>query len=785
MTKTIEHLDVLVVGAGLSGIGAAHHIQTDTPWASYAVFEARDAIGGTWDLFRYPGIRSDSDMHTLGYPFRPWSGEKTIADGASILQYINDTATEAGIDRHIRFNHRILSADWSTTDAVWHVQAERTSGTSSDAGTGETASAATTAEQVEITCSFLFACSGYYRYDRGYVPDFAGMDSFKGQVVHPQFWPENLDYADKRVVVIGSGATAVTLAPSLARTAAHVTMLQRSPTYMTWVPTTSPIAAPLRSALGRKRGGEALKWIYALGTQASYEVSRKRPEMMKRLLLKGMTRFLPEGYDIGTHFTPRYNPWDQRLCAVADGDLFKAIRKGTVEMVTDTIETFTDTGIRLTSGREIAADIVVPATGLELLFIGGIAMSVDGEDVVISNALAYKGMMLQDIPNFAMAVGYTNASWTLKADLTCDAVCRILNAMRERGMRQVTPRNHDADVSAEPLLGLSSGYIQRAVDRFPKQGSKFPWQVRQNYLHDYRAMKLRDAVDEGLEVSNPVPGSAGSLPSRRVAAITGAGSGIGRALAVNLAQKGTHLALSDVDEIGLADTVNRCEGYGVKVTSQRLDVADREAVFAWADDVVEQHGHVDLVINNAGVAVVSTVEHTSYDDFEWLMNINFWGVVHGTKAFLPYLKAQNRGHIVNLSSVFGLVSIPTQAAYNAAKFGVRGFTDSLRMELEIEGSGVSCTTVHPGGIKTNIVRNARMDDSVAGFTPKGRDPLTEFDKAAITSPEKAAEKILAAVDANRRRVLVGPDAKVIDGLSRVPGLFHRIIVRLASAGVKR
>jgi len=764
MTQTIEHLDVLIVGAGLSGIGAAHHVQTDTPWASYAIFEARDVIGGTWDLFRYPGIRSDSDMHTLGYPFRPWSGEKTIADGASILQYINDTATEAGIDRHIRFHHRILSADWSTTEARWHVHAERTD----------------TSERLELTCSFLFSCSGYYRYDRGYVPDFPGLASYTGQVVQPQAWPEDLEYAGKRVVVIGSGATAVTLAPSLARAAAHVTMLQRSPTYMTWVPTKSPIAGALRAVLPRQQAGDALKWIHALGTQASYEVSRKRPEMMKKVLREGVKRQLPKGYDIDTHFTPRYNPWDQRLCAVADGDLFKAIGKGTVEMVTDTIDTFTETGLRLTSGREITADIVVPATGLELLFIGGITLLVDGEEVEIANTLTYKGMMLQDVPNFAMAVGYTNASWTLKADITSDSVCRLLNAMRERGMRQVTPRNNDAGMSAEPLLGLSSGYIQRATDRFPKQGSKFPWQVRQNYLHDYRSMKLREVLDEGLEVSNPAPGGIDNVP-RRVAAITGAGSGIGRALAVNLAQEGTHLALSDLDEIGLADTVNLCEGHGVKVTSQRLDVANREAVFAWADDVVEQHGRVDLVINNAGVAVASTVEHTSYDDFEWLMSINFWGVVHGTKAFLPHLLAQNSGHIVNLSSVFGLVSVPTQAAYNAAKFGVRGFTDTLRMELEIGGSGVSCTTVHPGGIKTNIARNARMDESVAGFTPNGRDPRAAFDKAALTSPEKAAKKILAAVDANRRRVLVGPDAKVIDALSRVPGLYHRIIVRGAGS----
>lgn len=486
---TLEHLDVLIVGAGLSGIGAAHYVQTECSWASYAVFEARDAIGGTWDLFRYPGIRSDSDMFTLGYSFRPWDGEKTIADGDTILQYIKDTAAESGIDDKIRFHHRIVRADWSTDDAVWHVVAERTD----------------TGEAVELTCGFLFSCSGYYRYDHGYLPDFAGMDRFQGTLVHPQEWPADLDYEGKRVVVIGSGATAVTLVPSLAEKAAHVTMLQRSPTYIVSVPGRNPIAEVLRKVLPGRAASTAIRWLLALGTQGSYQISKRRPELVKKVLRRGLERQLPKGYDIDTHFTPRYDPWDQRLCAVRDGDLFRAISAGTASVVTDHIDTFTETGLLLESGAELEADVIVTATGLELLFIGGIELSVDGVAVDLPNKLTYKGMMLEGVPNLALAIGYTNASWTLKCDLTCDYVCRLLNHLHRTGLRQCTPRNDDASVSAEPLLGLTSGYVQRSADRFPKQGSAFPWQVHQSYLRDYRALKRSSIEDGAMVFSNPVP----------------------------------------------------------------------------------------------------------------------------------------------------------------------------------------------------------------------------------------------------------------------------------------
>jgi monooxygenase len=377
-----DHLDVLVVGAGLSGIGAAHYLRTHCPWARYAIFEARAAIGGTWDLFRYPGVRSDSDMFTLGYSFRPWDGEKSIADGESILRYIRDTAAEEGIDRHIRFNHRVVRADWSTGEACWRVTAERTD-------TGQT---------VEIRAGFLFSCSGYYRYDRGYTPEFKDVSRFRGTVVHPQQWPEDLDYAGKRVVVIGSGATAVTLIPALAASAAHVTMLQRSPSYIATLPAKDPIANFLRAVLPRRWAGSVVRWFKALTTQASYQLSRRRPQLVKRLLRFMLKVQLPRGYDIDTHFAPRYNPWDQRLCVVPNGDLFKAIRRGRVSVVTDRLDAFTDDGLRLESGAELEADIVITATGLELLFLGGMEISVDGVAVDIASRLTYKGMCSRACP---------------------------------------------------------------------------------------------------------------------------------------------------------------------------------------------------------------------------------------------------------------------------------------------------------------------------------------------------------------------------------------------------
>jgi cation diffusion facilitator CzcD-associated flavoprotein CzcO len=492
-----EHFDILIVGAGLSGIGAGCYLQKKCPWASYAIFEARHAIGGTWDLFRFPGVRSDSDMFTLGYSFRPWNGEKTIADGDAILQYIKDTARGAGVEGHIRFNHRVLHADWSTKEACWRVTARR----------------ADTSQTTEVTCDFIFFCSGYYRYDRGFLPAFAGLDRFKGRVVHPQAWPADLNCAAKQVVVIGSGATAVTLVPSIAATAAHVTMLQRSPTYVASLPVKDPIADLLRRVLPPRLGGPTIRWFKALTTQGFYRLSRRHPDLVKRLIRKHLERRLPVGFDIATNFTPEYNPWDQRFCFAPDGDLFEAIAAGRASVVTDHIETFTEKGLLLRSGAELEADIVVTATGLELLFLGGSRLSVDGEPVQPASRLVYKGMMLEGVPNLATAVGYTNASWTLKCDLTSDYVCRLLNHMRAIGRRQCTPVNRDPAVTTSPLLGLTSGYVLRSIDRFPKQGSKFPWQVHQSYLRDYRILKARRLEDEAMTFTNPQPTGAPAAAS--------------------------------------------------------------------------------------------------------------------------------------------------------------------------------------------------------------------------------------------------------------------------------
>lgn len=474
-----EHLDVLIVGAGLSGIGAAWHLQDRSPAKSYAILEARGDLGGTWDLFRYPGIRSDSDMHTLGYRFKPWTATKSITDGNSILEYVRQTAQESGIDRRIRFHHRVLSAEWSSAESHWAVEVERSD-------TGET---------VRLTCDFLWTCSGYYRYDEGYTPEFEGVDRFPGPVVHPQHWPADLDYSGKKVVVIGSGATAVTLVPAMAKTAAHVTMLQRSPTYVASLPAEDPIATRLRRHLPERAAYAAVRWKNVLIQSLFYQLSRRRPELIKRWIRKGVERSLPAGYDVDKHFKPKYNPWDQRMCLVPDGDLFRALSKSEASVVTDRIASFTERGIELESGEELEADVIVTATGLNLLFLGGVQLTVDGEALDIPSKMTYKGMMLSGVPNAAFTVGYTNASWTLKADLTSEYVCRLLNHMDAHGYKRCVAEV-DPSVSEQPLLDFTSGYVQRSLDQFPKQGSKEPWKLRQNYVFDIRTIR-RGAIDDG------------------------------------------------------------------------------------------------------------------------------------------------------------------------------------------------------------------------------------------------------------------------------------------------
>ncbi len=480
----LDHLDVLIVGAGLSGVGAGYHLQRRCPERSYAILEARDRIGGTWDLFRYPGIRSDSDMYTLGYSFKPWKEAKAIADGASILSYVERTASDHGIDERVRFHHRVVRAEWSSADARWTVEAERSD-------TGET---------VLLSCGFLLMCSGYYRYDRGYTPQFKGTERFAGRIVHPQQWSGDVDYAGKRVVVIGSGATAVTLVPSMARTAAHVTMLQRSPSYVVSLPAEDRIADLLRNSLPAKAAYALARWKNVLRTMASFQLSRRMPGAMKALLRRALEHQLPPGYDIDTHFKPRYDPWDQRLCLVPDGDLFEAIREGSASVVTDRVETFTERGLQLASGDELEADLIVTATGLELLALGGMEIAVDGREIVLSETMGYKGMMLSGVPNLAFALGYTNASWTLKCDLTCEYVCRLLRHMAEHGYDVCTPRR-DPAIAELPFIDFSSGYVQRAIDKFPKQGARAPWRLHQNYALDILSLKLGAIEDGALQFS--------------------------------------------------------------------------------------------------------------------------------------------------------------------------------------------------------------------------------------------------------------------------------------------
>ncbi len=479
-------LDVLIVGAGLSGIGAARHLQQRCPGQRFAIVEARNAIGGTWDLFRYPGVRSDSDMYTLGYNFKPWKAAKAIADGPSILAYIREAADEAGITQKIRFGHKVRSASWSTAQACWTVQLEQI----------------TTGDILTLRARFLYLCGGYYSYAGGHVPEFAGQADFQGLVVQPQAWPASLDYAGKRVVVVGSGATAVTVVPEMAKTAAHVTMLQRSPSYVVSRPSVDSIAQWLRRWLPGGLAYALARWKNVLIGRFYYRLARRQPQKVKQRIVQMAAMELGPGFDVATHFTPTYNPWDQRVCLVPDGDLFRQIRAGRASVVTDTIERFTATGIRLASGHELPADIVVMATGLQLNVLADVMLTVDGKPVDAGAALSYKGMMLSDVPNMAMTFGYTNASWTLKADLTAGYVCRLLNHMQRHGYSTACPKR-DAAVRPQPFLSFTSGYVVRAQALLPKQGDRAPWQVHQNYLADLMTIRWGKLADGVMQFSGP------------------------------------------------------------------------------------------------------------------------------------------------------------------------------------------------------------------------------------------------------------------------------------------
>ena len=478
-----EFQDVLIVGAGLSGIAAAYYLQKRCPGKSFAIVESRDSIGGTWDLFRYPGMRSDSDMYTLGYRFRPWTGDKAIADGASILQYLKDTAREFGIDRRIRFQQRVTQVAWSSEAAQWTVTLQHSHN-------GETR---------QMRCNFLFMCSGYYRYDRGYTPEWPGMERFQGEIIHPQAWRDELELAGKRIIVIGSGATAVTMTPALAQLAGHVTMLQRSPSYLVSAPSIDETAQRWRRIMPFALAAWLTRWRLILRQMFQFAISRSRPQETRASILAGVRQALGPDYDVERHFNPDYDPWDQRVCLVPDSDLFQAMKQGKASVVTARIDRFTEDGIRLESGELLPADIIVTATGLEMRIMHGIKILVDGKPVELGDTLSYKGMMYSGIPNLASAFGYTNASWTLKAELICEYVCRLLQRMERRGARQCMPRL-DAAVETEAYISFTSGYVRRALASLPKQGRRRPWKLYQNYLKDLLVMRFGPLEDGVLEL---------------------------------------------------------------------------------------------------------------------------------------------------------------------------------------------------------------------------------------------------------------------------------------------
>ncbi|MEL7433569.1 MAG: NAD(P)/FAD-dependent oxidoreductase [Chloroflexota bacterium] len=498
---TREHLDVIVVGAGLSGIAAGYYLKTQSPTRTFTILEGREAIGGTWDLFRYPGVRSDSDMYTLGYTFNPWHSDKAIADGESILNYIRDTADKFHLTKKIRFNHRVVGASWSTDEGRWTVDVQHGDDT------------------FQMTCNFLMMCTGYYRYSEGYTPEFEGIENFQGQVIHPQKWDESLDYEGKKVVVIGSGATAVTLVPAMAEKAQHVTMLQRSPTYIVSMPAEDPVNQALKKALPKKLAYRITRWKAILFSMFNFYLARWSPDTVKNSIIDMAREELPDNFDVDKHLTPTYNPWDQRLCLVPDSDLFNAISEKRADIVTDHIAHFTENGVQLQSGAHLDADIVVTATGLIVKIMDGVQVTVDGEKIRIGDTMSYKGALYSNIPNLASAFGYTNASWTLKAELICEYVCRILNHMTDHDLDKVVAELDVENTQGDAILDFTSGYVQRALDELPVQGTERPWKVYQNYLLDVRAFRHADINDGTLTFSRTAQTSPTPQDDNRVPAM--------------------------------------------------------------------------------------------------------------------------------------------------------------------------------------------------------------------------------------------------------------------------
>jgi monooxygenase len=773
---TLEHFDVLIVGAGISGIGMGCHLRREHPEKSFAILEGREAIGGTWDLFRYPGIRSDSDMYTFGYSFRPWKEDQDIASGDAILRYLNETVAEYDLGKEIRFRHRVQALEWSSVHRRWTLTVRQPDGS-----------------ERPMSCDFLVTCTGYYDYEKGHLPDFAGVDDFEGQVVHPQHWPSDLDYDGKKVVVIGSGATAVTLVPTMAKDTAHVTMLQRSPTYIVSRPAEDAIAKKLRGVLPAQVAHQAVRVKNVMMGRLIYRLSKRSPDRVRAYIRKQAIEMLGPDIDVDTHFRPTYDPWDQRLCLIPDGDLYEALQEGSASIVTDTIERFTAKGVQLSSGEVLEADIVVPATGLKLQFLGGAAMKVDGEALDPSDLVSYRGVMFGEVPNWVAVIGYTSASWTLKADLTSAYLMRLLSHMDSRGYDTVTPRLPSSGVEKRPIMSnlLSAGYVKRGAKALPQQGSADPWVNGDDYARDY--LKLRwQPIDDGVltftdrkdhrpmklprlkQLLQTVQGPRRLELRGKTAVVTGAASGIGEAVAEELARRGCELALVDVDERGLERVAAQVRKH-VDVTTYVCDMGDMSAVERLGSELLTEHPAIDVLINNAGVAIGGDVAHLSRQDIEWLMNINFYGVVTLTRALLPHLLQRPQAQIANVSSVFGIIAPPGQATYCASKFAVRGFSEALRRELA--GTSVGVSVIHPGGIKTAIAKSARVAANAdpEPFATKG----DEFEKTAMTTPAKAAGIILRGLERRKPRILVGPDAHLIAAIARLaPVKNAEILMRL-------
>ncbi|MGB5951360.1 MAG: SDR family NAD(P)-dependent oxidoreductase [Ornithinimicrobium sp.] len=760
-----EHVDVLIVGAGISGVDVAWRLRERRPETSYLILESRAEVGGTWDLFRYPGIRSDSDIATFAFPFRPFEGEAVLASGPAIKAYVEETAAEAGITEQIRFNTSVHRVRWSSEQQRWRVHARGPDG------------------DVTLTCSFLHLATGYYDYDAGYLPNYPGRQDFAGTFVHPQHWPEDLDVAGKRVVVIGSGATAMTLIPALAHDAEHVTMLQRSPTWVASMPNRDLIAERMNRWLPPVPAYHATRAANIAISQATYVLARRRPEKFAAMLRDTLRRDLPDEDYLDAHFTPDYQPWDQRVCRIPDGDLTRAIAEGRAGVVTATMGRLVEDGVQLSDGEVLPADIIVSATGLNLLMVGGIEIVVDGEVVDPATRLAYRGLMLEQVPNAMFTVGYVNSSWTLRSDLVARYLCRLLDLMDRRGYAVATP-NAAPPGPRRPLLNLKAGYVMRRLDRLPQLGQRRPWTYVQNYLieapellYGRRGREMtftpRNAPNSLSTGQQMTAASARGVRNRidfsgGTAVVTGAAGGIGEQLARQLASQGSHLALVDRHPERLAQLAAelRLLHPALRVSAHSADLADPSELARMSDAVLGEHAAITLLINNAGVALAGRFDQLSVDDIDWLLQINLHAPIALTKALLPSLATSPGSHIVNISSLFGLVGPPGQTAYATSKYGLRGFSESLRHELRDQRIGVSA--VHPAGVATRIAKDSRTGAGLDELEAQaGRDA---FAAALTIDPGKAARIILRGAQRRHRRILVGGVAVALDLLERaVPG----------------